>query len=558
MIGGGAAVAIAAAVLVPRYALYVPGWLTDWRSPIGESRAIVWDAHGPDPLRRRSREDPAGRARSGERPPNIVLIVADDLGWNDISLHGGGPGGGSVQTPNIDAIARTGVRFANGYAAHSTCAPSRAALLSGRYGTRFGFEFTPTPGAMGRIVGRLHDRDPANLHPTWRPDVADAAARLSFADMAMPAAEITLAELLRDRGYHTIHVGKWHLGDAPGTTPLGQGFDESLYMASGKYLPDDDPRVVNAAQDFDPIDRFLRANFRHAVSWNGGPRFAPEGYLTDYFTDQAVAAIVANRERPFFLYLAHWAPHNPLQALKTDYDALGHIADPRARVYAAMIVALDRGIGRVTAALADADLERDTLVMFTSDNGGAGYIGLPEVNQPYRGFKLTFFEGGIRVPLLLRWPGHLPGGATVDAPVHHFDLYATAAAAAGAVLPQDRTIDGVDLGPWARGERTDAPHEALFWRSGHYQAVRAGHWKLQRAARPERTWLFDLAADPTEQHDLAAARPDRVAELTARLDAHNAEQAEPLWPALVELPVMIDKTAADSQSATDEYVYVPN
>jgi uncharacterized sulfatase len=549
ILGGVGLVVVAGAVFVQRYALYVPGWLTDWRSPIGPTQAFEWD--------RPSAEELATAQGAGPRPPNIVLILADDLGWNDISVNGG-PEGATVPTPNIDALAREGVQFANGYAAHSSCAPSRAALMSGRYGTRFGFEFTPTPNAMGLIVGRLHDGNPANLHKTYRPDAVSDAEPMAFENMVMPSSEITIAELLEQRGYHTMHIGKWHLGDADGAGPLDQGFDESLYMASGKYLPDDDPNVVNSQQAFDPIDRFLWANFRHAATWAGGPRFRPDGYLTDYYTDQAVAAIEANRDRPFFLYLAHWAPHTPLQALKADYDALGHIENHRERVYAAMIMALDRGVGRVMQALKDQGLDDNTLVIFTSDNGGAGYIGLPEVNQPYRGWKLTFFEGGIHVPFFMRWPAGFAGGTVLDAPVHHFDIYATAAGAAGAPLPNDRRLDGVNLLPWLRGERDDAPHDVLFWRSGHYQTVRAGNWKLQRAERPEKVWLFDLAADPTEQHDVASAHPDKVAELIALLDAHNAEQATPSWPALAELPVLIDKTVADPQDPADEYVYVPN
>ncbi|MFM8353516.1 MAG: sulfatase-like hydrolase/transferase, partial [Gammaproteobacteria bacterium] len=521
-----------------------------------------------------ARPDAAGAA---PRPPNIVLILADDLGYNDISLHSqrlADTPGGMPLTPNIDTLASAGVQFTHGYAAHSSCAPSRAALLSGRYGTRFGFEFTPIPNAMGRIVSTLHDRDPRNLHPMYRPpEVADESP-LPFQEMVMPGSEITLAEVLQARGYHTVHIGKWHLGDTPAARPRAQGFDESLDMASGKYLPDDDPQSVNAYQPFDPIDQFLWANFRHAARWDGGSRFRPNGYLTDYFTDEAVAAIAANRHRPFFLYLAHWAPHTPLQALKADYDALANITDHRTRVYAAMIRALDRSVGRVMSALAARGLDRNTLVIFTSDNGGAGYIGLPDINRPFRGWKLTFFEGGIRVPFLMRWPDAIPAGTRVADPVHHFDIFATAAAAAGAELPGDREIDGVNLLPWATHSavsdtdnssdtRSDAgldkpPHEALFWRNGHYQAVRSGRWKLQRADRPSTTWLYDLANDPTEQRNLATDEPARVAALTARLDRHNAGQAAPAWPSLGELPVLIDKTLADVQRPEDAYVYAPN
>lgn len=539
-----AAVAIAA-WLLPRWAIFLPGLLSDWRSPIGPHQPVAW-AEGP------------AAATDGPRPPNIVLILADDLGWNDISFYGGGVAGGTVPTPHIDALAANGADFVNGYASHSTCAPSRAALLSGRYGTRFGFEFTPTPGGMAGIVARLHDADPANVHPVYRPADAGDLEVPAFDAMGMPASEVTLAEVLAARGYHTMHIGKWHLGYENGSAPNDQGFAESLNMASGLYFPVGHPDSVEARQDFDPIDRFLWANFRYAVNWQGGARFQPEGYLTDYFTDQAVTAIERNRERPFFLYLAHWAPHTPLQALRADYDALEHIADHRLRVYAAMIRALDRSVGRVMDTLRRHGLEDDTLVIFTSDNGGAGYIGLPDVNAPFRGWKLTFFEGGIRVPYFLHWPARIEPGTRLELPAHHFDLYTTSAAAAGAAIPDDRTVDGIDLLPWLDGERLTPPDRPLFWRSGHYQVVLAGGWKLQRAERPDRIWLHHVAEDPTEQRDLAAEYPEKVAELTALLDAHDAAQAEPLWPSLAELPVLVDKPLGVPQSPADEYVYVPN
>ena len=280
----------------------------------------------------------------------------------------------------------------------------------------------------------------------------------------MPPSEITIAELLKQRDYHTVHIGKWHLGRANGMAPEDQGFDESLLMASGLYLPKDDPEVVNSKQDFDPIDKFLWRALHYSASFNGGETFEPAKYLTDYYTEEAVKVIEANRDRPFFLYLAHWAPHTPLQATRADYDALDHIGLHRERVYAAMIRALDRGVGQVLEALRANGLEENTLVFFTSDNGGAGYIGLPGVNQPFRGWKITLFEGGIHVPYFLKWPAHIEAGQTVrDPPVHHFDFFATAAAAAGAALPTDRTLDGVDLTAHARGEAAGVPaREALL------------------------------------------------------------------------------------------------
>jgi arylsulfatase A-like enzyme len=526
--------------------LALVGFAANRRLPVGPNHPIAWSS-GPDP---------AGRP-PGARPPNVVLILADDLGWNDLTFGGGGVAGGRVPTPHIDSIAEGGVRFSSGYAANGTCAPSRAAILSGRYGTRFGFEFTPTPPGMSSLVPRIANRMPGRLRPVVTHP--SEHGELPFEAMGMPASEITLAELLKQAGYHTVHIGKWHLGRANGMAPEDQGFDESLLMASGLYLPVDDPDVVNSKQEFDPIDRFLWRALKYAASFNGSAAFRPAGYLTDYYTDQAVRVIEANKDRPFFLYLAHWAPHTPLQAKREDYDALSQIEDPRLRVYAAMIRALDRGVGRVLDALRENGLEDNTLVFFTSDNGAPNYIGLPDVNRPFRGWKITFFEGGIHVPYFLRWPARIAPGQSFAAPVQGFDIYATAAAAAGVPLPKDRVVDGVDLVPFVRGEREGVPHHQLFWRTGHYQVALVDGWKLQVNERPPgTTWLFDLARDPTEQTNLADREPERVAALRRALAAHDAEQVEPAWPSLVEMPVNVDKTLLEPDAPDDEYIYWPN
>ena len=511
--------------------------------PVGETQEVVWSTG----------EDPQGRT-AAQRPPNIVLILADDLGWNDLSFGGGGVAGGTVPTPHIDSIAQQGVSFTNGYAANGTCAPSRAAIMSGRYGTRFGFEFTPTPPGMMELAA-LVPSDPNRLREIIPQHGSES---VFFDNMGMPASEITLAELLSEHGYHTAHIGKWHLGRANGMEAHKQGFDESLLMFSGLYLPEDHPDVVNSKQAFDPIDRFLWAVMDFAVSFNGQPAFAPDRYLTDYFTAQAIEVIEANRDRPFFLYLAHWAAHTPLQASREDYEALSHIENHRERVYAAMIRALDRGVGQVLEALKANGLENNTLVLFTSDNGGAGYIGLPDINSPYRGWKITLFEGGIHVPFFAKWPARIAPGTEVSDPVHHFDLYATAVAAAGANVPTDRIIDGVDLVPFATGVARGVPHRALFWRSGASQSALVDGWKLNVSNPPGRSWLFDLARDPTEQHDLSEARPDKLAELQAALDEHNAAQAAPLWPSQALAPINIDKDLSRPDDTDDEYIYWSN
>lgn len=503
---------------------------------------------------------PAQRiASEGEQAPNIIFILADDLGINDVSTEGGGFAEGRLTTPNIDQLAARGARFTQAYSGAGTCAPSRAMLMTGRYPTRTGFEFTPTPSGMGPMVkmisGSLDDGLPPGLF-----NEVNAQQAPPFEEQGLPDAEVTIAEILRDRGYHTAHIGKWHLGRGKGFNPNDQGFDESLLMHSGLYLPVDHPEVVNAHLPFDPIDPFLWARMRYAASFNqSGAIFEPGGYLTDYWTDESIRVIKANKNRPFFLYLAHWGAHTPLQATRADFEAVGDIKPHRARVYAAMIRALDRSVGRIMQTLADEGLAENTIVVFSSDNGGAGYIGLPDVNAPYRGWKLTMFEGGIRVPFFVSWPAKIPQGTRVDTPIAHIDLMPTLAAAAGAALPADLAIDGINLLPLAVGNaKADWPRKTLFWQSGYYQVVRHNDWKLQVSENPAKTWLFDLASDPTEQSNLADQRPQVVAELTGLLRQHQAGARKPLYPYVAELPVAIDKTLAEPFESGDEYLYWPN
>jgi arylsulfatase A-like enzyme len=520
--------------------LHIPGIVSEIRDPILEPQKVAWQ-QGP--------ATPA--APPAERPPNIILIVADDLGMNDISAFGGG----LVPTPNIDSLMKEGASVSSFYAANATCSPSRAAMMTGRYPTRFGFEFTSVPPLLARNVG--HGGQIGPLKPIFHEELVDGL--MPYQQQGVPASEITVAESLKAAGYHTLHIGKWHLGETKGLRPEDQGFDESLGVAAGAvmFLPETSPDVVNAKLPWDRIDEFLWASLPFAVQYNGQQRFRPSHYITDYFTDEAAAAIDANRNRPFFLYMAYNAPHTPLQALKTDYDKLGHIKDHNDRVYAAMLVALDRGVGRIKAKLAEEGLADNTLILFTSDNGGAWYNGMPNLNKPYRGFKATFFEGGIRTPLFARWPARIPAGTRVKGAATHIDLFATAAAAAGAAVPADRPMDGLNLLP-ALESGSALPPRTLFWRSGHYRVVRDGDWKLQVSERPKRAWLFDLAADPTEQRDLSAAMPEKVAELRAKIEAQAAQMPPPLWPALLEGPVRIDVPSNAPWADGQQYVFWAN
>ena len=525
-------------------------------TPIAENRTLEW-SQGPD----MAVEAPS------DRSPNIVLIVTDDMGFNDISLYNGGAGDGTLQTPSIDSLGQQGVTFTNGYAANAVCAPSRASIMTGRYSTRFGFEFTPIYKAGVTIFRWMEEIEPGKV-PLFL-DEARAATMKPIQALGLPASELTIAEVLKQQGYYTAHVGKWHLGSVGGMVATKQGFDDSLELKGTLYLPEDHPNVVNARVEGDRIDRMVWATGAYAVTFNGlgepDEKFQPKGYVTDYYTDEAVKVIENNRNRPFFLYLAHWGIHNPLQATREDYDALSHITDHRQRVYSSMIRAVDRSVARVTLALEENGLAENTLIIFTSDNGGAGYIGLPNVNKPYRGWKLNHFEGGTHVPFMARWPAQINAGTILEAPIHHNDIFSTIAAAAGAQVPLDRKIDGVDLLPYIRKDLSGVPHQTLFWRQGHQQAVLHAGWKLIRAEQshlpqsaPMGKWLFNLATDPTEQTNLASSNGAKVAELEALLASHNREQAKPLWPSVVNGPQLIDKTSNEMYEEGDEFIYWPN
>ena len=518
--------------------------------PVAEHEAVIWQQGPSTP----------SEAAAGQ-PPNIVFILLDDLGINDLSTFGGGVADGRVPTPNIDRLATDGAIFTQAYSGTGTCAPSRAMLMTGRYPTRHGFEFTPMPEGMGQVVATIANGMERGALPDIEYATRTSSNSIAYDDKGLPGSEVTIAELLQDKGYHTVHIGKWHLGRSEESRPNAQGFDESLLMHGHLYLPEDDPISVNAKLDFDPIDQFLWARGQYAASFNMGEPFEPGGYLTDWWTDESLKVIEANKHRPFFLYLAHWAPHTPLQATQEDFDAVGDIEPYRLRVYAAMLHALDRSVGRVIDKLEEEGLSDNTIVILSSDNGGAGYVGLPELNAPYRGWKISLFEGGIRVPLFVKWPNRIEPGTVIDTPVAHIDVMPTIAAAAGASAPESVLIDGQDLLPVMTGTGDiTRENDAIFWQSGYYRVVRAGDWKLQVDGKQNKVWLFDLANDPTEQNNLADQRADKVAELQSLLDEHQAESVPLLYDYEMESPQPIDITGAEFRSASDEdeYVWVPN
>ena len=423
--------------------------------------------------------EPASESRRESRPrripPNVVLFLADDLGWGELGVQGGK----DIPTPNIDSLARDGVRCTDGYVTAPLCAPTRAGLLTGRYGQRFGFEHNPGPPAV------------------------------AAPDFGLPEDQPTLAERFREAGTATGLFGKWHLGYREEARPTRRGFEEFVGFLAGAhaYLP----RSTSAV----PLLR-------------GTEAFEPAEYLTDLFAREAAEFIGRHRARPFFLYLPFNAVHAPLQAPEARLERFASLADPRRQTFAAMLAAMDDAVGRVLAKLREEGLEERTLVFFLSDNGGPTGRTTSS-NGPLRGAKGQVYEGGIRVPYLVRWKGTLPAGGVFRRPVSSLDVAATALAAAGLATEGGASLDGVDLLPFLTRERSDDPHPALFWRMGPQSAARVGDWKLVVRGGGE-AQLFDLASDIGENVDLAARDPERLAELRRAYDAWNAENVPARWP----------------------------
>lgn len=441
------------------------------------------------------------------RPPNIVLILVDDLGGVDLGCYGSR----FHETPHLDALSRQGMKFTQAYAACAVCSPTRAAILTGRYPARIGVTDWIHYGKLEDQAEREGRHLPGfQSSPKWALDTPINGAFL-------PHAEVTIAELLKPLGYATCHIGKWHLG---GTRwlPTSQGFDRNVggtrFGAPGSYY---DPYPE------EPV--YPRTSM--AARQTGA-------YLTDREGDEAVAFIRAHREEPFFLYLAHYAVHAPIQPRKdllAKYQRKQPPTGQRCPEYATMVESVDQAAGRVMAALDELGLAEDTLLIFTSDNGGASHVrshGVPATdNSPLRAGKGFPYEGGIREPLIVRWPGHIPAGTVESTPVCSIDLLPTIAAVTGATLPQDRVIDGVNL--WPLFTRTGGiARSTLYWHFPHYwwgtnvrpySIVRDGDWKLIHFYETDRDELYHLGTDPEEKTDLVAKEPGRASRLRASLES---------------------------------------
>ena len=523
----------------------MPKYINNFTNPTYENVAIEWE------------NGPISRTNS---KPNIIVVLVDDLGFNQISSYGGGMANGKFKTPNIDKLASDGVLCTNGYSSSPVCSPSRASLLTGRFATRFGYEFTPTTSSMMKAVNVFSKKNEV-VDGIYHNDRSENI--IDIEQMGIPQSERTIAEMLKPEGYHNIHIGKWHLGHAKDFLPRRHGFDESLRMDQGSlFLPEDDDDVVNAKIDFDPIDKLLWGNLPYAVNFNEGTRIKPEGHLTDYLTNEAVKAIEKNKNRPFFLYLAYWAVHSPLQAKKEDYEKLSFIENHEERVLASMVMTVDRGVGKIKEALKKNNIDDNTIIIFTSDNGAPGYIGLPDLNKPYRGWKLTHFEGGVHIPYIVSYPNKIPKGKIYDGRVSNLDIFSTVASVAGVDLNRndlrDIKFDGVNILPYLSGGNEGEPERILFNKSGDYSFLIKEGWKLQVDLVQNKKWLYNLNQDPTEQLNLSESNFTKLNELEEILNNKLSEQVKPIWPSLLDWPIFIDKTLDEKVNKTDEYIFWAN
>ncbi len=464
--------------------------------------------------------------------PNIILITVDDLGMADVSLYGEG----DIATPNIDRLGTQGVIFENAYATSPVCAPSRAAMITGRYQHRFGFEFTMHDRYLKNRLEYIAFKYFVNSYP-WEPQwMNKVPGRKDVQQQGLPESEITIADVLKKQDYKTGIIGKWHLGWSKEKMPLQFGFDEQygFFMSHSLYAPEGTEGIVDQKIEGDWTDPHIwsgQRNGPHAI-YKNYQKIEEKGYLTNRITDESIDFIKIHKKDPFFLWVSYNAPHTPLQAPQEYVDKFMHVKDPVKRLYRAMINVLDDEIGRFTDFLAENDLDENTLVFFMSDNGGAEYTFTTD-NGKYEGGKNTEFEGGIKVPMIIRWTGKIPSGMRYRPMVSSLDIFPTSIAAVNSETSIDRAIDGVNLLPYLRDSVQGFPHEYLFWQRGISKAVRGNEWKLLINEKANKKLLYNLIANKYENPENSERYPEIVKKLE---DAHlnwSKTHADPIWPPVV-------------------------
>jgi arylsulfatase A-like enzyme len=435
-------------------------------------------------------------SQSQNTPPNLIVIMTDDQGYADVGFNGCE----DIPTPNIDAIAKNGVKFTRGYVTYPVCGPSRAGFLTGRYQGRFGFSDNPS----------INPNDPS---------------------AGLPVEEETIAEVLKKSNYNNAVIGKWHMGTHPRFHPLERGFDYFFGFLSGghNYFPE--------KLNINDLSEVKRKWQWYATKIKENRTVVEiEDYLTDELSQSAVKYIEkqVSNDQHFMLYLAYNAPHTPLQATPKYLSRFDHIKDPKRKTYAAMVSAVDDGVGQILKTLKKSGIEENTIVVFLSDNGGAKNNGSD--NRPLRGRKSDLFEGGIRVPFAMQWKGKIPAGMTYEKNVSSLDIMATIVAQNKISIDKKRTLDGVNLIPFLNGENDSEPHDYLFWRKIKYNAmaVMKGDQKLVKNKRNDFKEMFNLSTDLSETYNLIEKNNTQSKSMQLEWDLWNAELIDCIFPSLAK------------------------
>lgn len=420
------------------------------------------------------------RAYSQNQKPNFILIVADDLGFADLSLNGSK----QIPTPNIDRLAEEGINFTQGYVSAPVCSPSRAGLLTGRNQVHFGHD--------NNMGGNQLGFDPQYL--------------------GLPLTETTIAKRLNNLGYTTGLVGKWHLGDEPQFHPLKRGFDEFWGYTGGGH------NYFTSSPDGIGYNAPIECNYKTPQAIT---------YITDDKGDECVDFINRHKTEPFFLFASFNAPHAPMHATETDLELFKHIKNEKRRKYCAMVYRLDVNVGRIMDEVENQGLAENTLIVFISDNGGPTDSNA-SLNAPLNGQKGILLEGGIRVPFIMKWKGILPEGKTYENPVISLDFAATFFELAGGEISNENKFDGVNLMPFLTEEKNEKPHDSMNWRFTISAAIRNGNWKLIRL--PDRLpMLYDLSKDISEQNNVALQNLEITNTLLKKLGDWDVAQPHPLF-----------------------------
>ena len=431
--------------------------------------------------------------------PNVILVLVDDLGYNDVGFNGSK----DIRTPNIDMLSKNGVTFTNGYVSYPVCSPSRAGIITGRYQDKFGYGlnilYTPKDPKMG-----------------------------------LPLSEYTLADLFKSRNYKTSAIGKWHLGAHESLRPLNRGFDEFFGFLTGghRYFPEewtleDETKVKSQGDAY--RTKLLRND----------QRVEENEYLTDALSREAIDFIDRNNENPFFLYLAYNAPHGPLQATKKYLDRYDHIDDKRRKTYAAMVSSVDDGVGDIIGKLKQHNILDNTIIYFLSDNGGSKFNS--SNNYPLKGFKGELYEGGLKVPFVMHWPAKVKPNTVFEKPVISLDIFATIKSVINPSLELKNPLHGKNLMPYISGNNNNAPHDYLFWRNnGHQPPQEDGTrpryitWALRTLdhkllIRRNDSMFFDLENDISESINVKDSLSENFNFLNSKIKEWNESNLDPIF-----------------------------